>query len=323
MENEICARKPHRVIFPKAMSRDLNVEQIKKLWVLDLIIRHGSLRKAALEAKVSPSAISQSLAALEASVGKPLILRERGACAPTAEALSILSVVRPAFEAFDRLKDLQQTPPPQMTWLNFGTYESLSIDVLPGLVGSLREKMPHLRLGVRISRTAQLLSMVRKGELCSALITEVDDLDRFYVKDVAEDRLGFYISKKHPIAERGWRAVEDFGIGTLNPGKEGLPRYYTRFLKASGVGKPFLVSDSFETLRAAAAAGTVVAVLPDRVARRGGDLLEITPPRARASDRDQGRHRIMVVSQLSCDPEETDFLAREASRFLLPRDLEN
>ncbi len=296
------------------MARDLNVDQIKKLWVLDLIIRSGSLKKAALEAKVSPSAISQSLSSLEQSAGKPLLIRDRGTITPTADALSILEVVRPAFAAFDRLRDLNHAPAPEMAWLNFGTYESIAIDVLPGLIHSLRQKMPQLRLGLRISRTGSLLTMLRKGELCSALITEIDDLDRFYVKDVAEDRLGFYVSRHLPVSELGWRAVDKIGVGSLTPGKDGLPRYFSRFLKHSGIDRPFILSDSFETLRAAAVAGALVAVLPNRVACRQPDLLEISPRQARAKQ-EMGTHRICVVSMASCDPAETDFLAQEAGRF--------
>ena len=297
------------------MSRDLNVDQIKKLWVLDLIIQCGSLKKAALQAKVSPSAISQSLSSLENSVGKPLLIRDRGLISPTQDALQILDVVRPAFAAFERLRDLNHAPIPKVTWLNFGTYESIAVDILPGLIHSLRQKMPHLRLGLRVSRTAQLLTMVRKGELCSALVTEVDDMDRFYVKDVATDRLGVYISKRHPSAHLGWRAVEECGLGSLSPSKDGLPRYFKKFIRQIDIGRPLVLSDSFETLRAAAAAGALAAVLPHRVAMRGDDLLEIAPDK-HPSYKEAGAHRICVVSQANCDPAETDFLAAEAKRFL-------
>lgn len=295
--------------------RDLNVDQIKKLWVLDLIIRSGSLRNAALKAKVSPSAISQSLSSLETSFGKPLLIRERGRITPTQDALSILEVVRPAFEAFDRLRDINHAPTPQMTWLNFGTYESLAIDILPGMLHSLRQKMPHLRLGLRISRTSNLLTMVRKGELCSALITETDDLEKFYVKHVATDRLGVFISNRHPIAEASWKAVSTYGLGSLAPGKGGLPRYFSRYLRRLQGVRPFVLSDSFETLRAAAAAGTLAAVLPSRIAKRIDDLLEITPPKNKFSA-EKGEHKILIVSLASCDPAETDFLGNEAARLL-------
>lgn len=296
------------------MTRDLNVDQIKKLWTLDLIIQSGSLRKAALQAKVTPSAISQTLSSLERSIGKPLLVRNKGEITPTQEALSILSVVRPAFDAFEKLKNLQEVEAPKMSWLNFGTYESIAIDVLPGLLHRLRGLMPELKLGLRISRTSNLLTMVRKGELCSALIAEVDDLDRFYSREVFEDRLGFFVSAKHPIAMRGWKAAREFGIGSLSPSKDGLPRYFMRFLKQTGSIRPAVHSDSFETLRAAAAAGVLVSVLPHRVASRQDDLLEIFPEGGK--NKDEGRHRILVVSQDTCDIEEVDFLADETAHLL-------
>jgi DNA-binding transcriptional LysR family regulator len=167
-----------RMLDSPPMANEFNVDQIKKLWVLDLIIRCGSLKKAALQAKVSPSAVSQSLSSLEQAVGKPLVVRERGTVTPTPEAMRILGVVRPAFDAFARLR--QEGPAPKISWLNFGTYESLAVEVLPGLIRSLREKLPHLRLGLRVSRTSSLLTMLRKGELCSVLAPELEELSRFF-----------------------------------------------------------------------------------------------------------------------------------------------
>jgi DNA-binding transcriptional LysR family regulator len=296
------------------MTRDLNVDQIKKLWVLDLIIHSGSLRKAALQAKVSPSAVSQTLSALERSIGKPLLVRNKGEVTPTQEAIAILDVVRPAFAAFERLKDLNHVAAPKMTWLNFGTYESIAVDILPGLIHRLRTSMPNIRLGLKVSRTANLLSMVRKGELCSALITEQDSLERFYAKEVCTDDLGFFVSNKHPIAQLGWKAVHDYGVGSLTPGKEGLPRYFTRFLRQLGGIRPSVQSDSFETLRSAAAAGVLVSVLPHRVAQRQNDLLQIFPDGPLSKEK--GTHRILVVSQTNCDTQEVAFLAMETSRIL-------
>lgn len=297
-----------------SMKNDLNVDQIKKLWILDLIIQSGSLKAAATRAKVSPSAISQSLSALEKNVGKPLVIRNRGSITPTQDALSILEVVRPAFEVFDHLSELGSQPIPQMSWLNFGTYESIAVDILPGLIHRLREKIPNLKLGLRIGRTGQLISMVRKGELCSAIITEVDELDKFYKALVFEDRLGVYISARSPAAQMGPKAIEKLGLGSLAPGKEGLPRYYTRFMKRMGLTKPIVLTESFETLRAAAANSAIASVLPHRVAMRSNDLIEITPAGEKKND---GSHKIFVISQLNCDEAEADFLAQEARRLLI------
>jgi DNA-binding transcriptional LysR family regulator len=299
------------------MVRDFNVDQIKKLWILDLIIQTGSLKKAALHAKVSPSAISQSLSSLEQTIGKPLLVRARGSVTPTPEAVVILQTIRPAFDVFDRLKDLNHAPVPELAWLNFGTYESIAINILPGLIRRLREKMPKMRLGLRISRTNQLLTMVRKGELCSALITEVDDLNRFYIKEVGSDRLGFFVSRHHPISKMGWDAAKTYGIGSLAPGNTGLPRYFTKFLRQIKSERPTLLSDSFETLRCAAASGVLVSVLPHRVAQRNSDLLEIYPGDKKSSE-SLGVHKLLIVSPTNCDPSEADFLSHEI-RLLLDR----
>lgn len=296
----------------KTMRAELNVDQIKKLWILDLIIQSGSLKGAAARAKVSPSAISQTLTSLEKNVGKPLIVRDRGSIAATEEALSILQVVRPAFDVFERLNNLGSQPVPQLAWLNFGTYESIAVSILPGLIHRLREKLPLLKLNVHISRTSQLINMVRKGELCSALITEVDDLDRLRIQQVANENLGFFVAKRH--AGLGWAAIKKLGFGSLAPGKQGHPRYYSKFLKQTAE-KPKILSDSFEALRCASAAGAIASILPSRVAYRSDDLVEIFPENKQPKVR-LGMHKILLVSPSNCDPEEADFLAAETSALL-------
>jgi DNA-binding transcriptional LysR family regulator len=295
------------------MARDLNVDQIKKLWILDLIIQTGSFKSAALQAKVTPSAISQTVTALESSFGKSLLIRDRNSITPTQEALHILQVIRPAFAAFDQLKDLNNLPVPKVSWINFGTYESIAVDILPGLISTLRSKLPSARLGLRVARTNQLLSMVRKAELCSALITEVDELDRFYKKTVYTDRLGLYIAKKQALTQLGWSALDKLGLGSLSAGKEGFPRYFMKYMKQLDISKPLVLCESFETLRAAAVAGSIVSVLPERVAKRSDDLIELIPPK---SMKETGQHNLIVISQLRCDREETDFISEEVRKIL-------
>jgi len=302
------------------MFKDLNVDQIKKLWILDLVIQQGSLKKAALKAKVSPSAISQSLTALEQVMGRPLLIREKGTVTPTQNAIALLEIVRPAFEIFDKLKDINQTTVPKISWLNFGTYESIAVDLLPGLIHALKEKLPSIRLGVRISRTSSLLTMVRKGELCSALIPEIDNLERFYSVVVGEDRLGFYFSRNHIHQYDSKQLLKQTGLGLLATGKDGLPRYFSKFLKQFDLPKSTIMSDSFETLRAAAVAGTIVSLLPHRVAMRQENLVEVTSVLSKGKSlKELGTHKLIVISQMNCDREETDFIAEESRRLLLKK----
>jgi hypothetical protein len=125
------------------------------------------------------------------------------------------------------------------------------------------------------------------------------------------------VSKKHGIATEGRAALDKLGFGSVAPGKEGLPRCFTKFMRQCDLEKPSILSDSFETLRAAAAAGAIVAVLPNRVAKRLDDLHELTPSgRHGKLGKEIGRHKILIVSQLNCDRQEADFLAAEAKRLL-------
>ena len=88
---------------------------------------------------------------------------------------------------------------------------------------------------------------------------------------------------------KDWANLPSQRIGTLSPGEDGHPRYFRNFLRRT-VGsrfKPAIVSDSFETLRAAAVHGGVVSILPVRVARRDpSELVEVVPPGG--IDRDGG-----------------------------------
>ena len=300
------------------MKSELNVGQIKKLWILDLIVQGGSLKAAAARAKISPSAVSQALSALEMNIGKPLILRDRGRVSATETALSILEAVRPAFAVFEKLGTVGSQPVPQMAWLNFGTYESIAVDILPGLIYRLRDKLPHLRLGLQIGRTGQLVKMVRNGDLCSAIVSEVDGLERFYKVPVFEDRLGVYIANRLSRGASASRLIQKYGLGSLAPGSHGLPRYFQRFVKRLGPVKPIILSESFETLRVATASGAITSILPHRVAMRTTDLAEITP---RGDTASAGLHKIFVVSRANCDEQETDFLADEVRRLLHSRSL--
>ena len=73
-------------------------------------------------------------------------------------------------------------------------------------------------------------------------------------------------------------------------------------------------SDSFETLRAAAAAGVLVSALPHRVANREDGLMEIFPDGAKYKE--TGQHRILVVSQASLATRTNGFPGDETGRIL-------
>lgn len=293
------------------------IDQLKKTWLLDLVVENGSFQKAALQAKVTRSAVSQTISQLEKVHGKILLIRDRGAIRATPYCLEILERARPVLGLLDQLEPRKErAAAPVMSWLDIGAYESLAIEIIPRLLKRVSLHSPNIRVTVRVARSATLASMVRKGELCMAVLVDNDALGGLDVVAVAEDRLGLYTSATLSRRPGARRVAADLPLGSLAAGPDGMPRYLTRFLKALGISEPpTLASESFEALLEATAQGAVRAILPTRVARRRRkELIEITPSDLVASH--SGRHRICMVNRRNCDPEENAFLAHEIRALL-------
>ena len=292
------------------------VEHAKKLWILEQVLEIGSFRAVALKAKVSTPAISQAVSSLEKLVGKPLLIRKDGKIFPTDEAQQLIAVSKPAIQALRELSiraELSDTP--NIAWISFGANESLAVDLLPGLTKGLQSKLPKLKLTVRIASNATLASMVRNGELCAAVVEESDNLGRLLSVPVGQDRLGLYISTETPKSEQVWDTSRS--VGTISPGSDGHPRYYSKFVQAvfGKNFKPSVLSDSYEALRSSAVYGSVMAILPTRVAnRRPDELVEVVPPDPIESSK--GSHQILLISQSNCDPVEIQLLTAEIAPLL-------
>lgn len=302
----------------RIMAKIDGIEHAKKLWILEQVLETGSFRAAALKAKVSAPAISQALSNLERLVGKPLIIRKDGKVFPTQTAERLLATTKSAIQTLRELSiRLETSETPNIAWISFGAFESIAVELLPQLTEQLKSKLPKLKLTVRIASNSSLAKMVRNGEICAALVEENENLGRLLSVPVGRDRLSFYVSAKMPLSERNWKQLAAHSLGTVSPGPDGYPRYYTKFVQSyfEGLPKPFLLSDSYEALRSSAVYGSIMAVLPSRVAeRRPGELVEITPPiQGKTAD---GAHEILLISQPNCDPEEIQFLTNEISGLL-------
>jgi DNA-binding transcriptional LysR family regulator len=294
---------------------EINFNQLKRLWNLKLVTETGSIKKAAVRANVTSSALSQSISGLENELGRKLLIRNKEKLLPTEHGIRLL---RDADSAFSACFDLQQRLSgtcsfvPKMTWLDFAASESLAFDVLPKLMQSLRLQLPHLRLKVKSGRSRALTALVRKAELCMALVEENDFMDGVTVTPIAEDRLGFFCSSHESIARLGNKVFDKLGVAVTAAGSEGHSLYFSKFIRTLGSGfKPTLTSESYEILRAAAVEGSVVSVLPTRVAKRKPyELVELFPSKEAEKFASQS-YKLCLISEPGCSSEENEFLANE------------
>jgi DNA-binding transcriptional LysR family regulator len=291
-------------------------QHLPKLANLELIVESGSFKTASTRARVTQSALSQNISALENFFGYRLLIREGGTVQANQACLALLERVRPVIRTLDKLfseinKDGSGVP--EIGSLDLGTYESLAIDMLPPLTHRLKSLFPNLHLTVKISRSGELLRLVRKGELSAAITVETDAMDGLSVMPIAEDRLGVFVAAGHPLASMGRKALSEIMLGSLLPTKEGHPRYFARYLRTAGLSKPAVLSESFEALRAMSAAGAIAAILPARVAYRpkATPLCELDL----GSGLRSGGHKIVLASPRNFDRKKIAFLAGELSNL--------
>lgn len=239
------------------------IDQLRKLWILDLVVRNGGFQKAALQAKVTRSAISQSISQLEKVHGRSLLVRERGSVRATPYCLDVLAKARPVLDSLSHLEPTRQ-PIPAMAWIDLGAFESLAIEIMPRLIKTLEKKCPGIRITVKVGRSGKLATMVRKGELCMAILIENDLLSGLTVIPVGEDRLGLFVSSSLPKEFHSLKALEKLPLGALSVGPDGVPIYFAKFIKALNLQKKVsFSSDSLEALLAATSHGSIVAILPN------------------------------------------------------------
>ena len=288
--------------------------RLRHFWTLRSVVVAGNFRDAAAKNQVSVSAISQTVSGLERKLGRKLFVKKNRALAPTRHCLELLAQVEPAFQAVQAFSSYRASPEPipAMTWLDLGVSHGFAADLLPRLTRQLTTKLPKMRLKLKVGSCTELVGLVKKGELCMALVANGGDHRGLSRYPVFEDRLGLFVSARRSVSEG--EADAEKGIAALaREGTSGHPAYYARFLRAIAAKYPTRVScDDYDALYEIAASGALPAILPTRLAsRQPGVLREVT-----AKTGTLGTIHAELVSQATCDPREDSFLVSEIRSLL-------
>ncbi len=281
----------------------------QKLWLFTLVVRHGSFGRAAEEASLTKSALSQHLTALEVALGYKLLERRRSGPALTAAGRSLYARVAPILASIESLEPEPAAAAPgghTPARVRIGAYESAAISFVAPMLARLAVTHPGLHFELRTGRSPDLQRLMDDGALDIALLDDATSEDDDALR-IARDRLGVF--RARGASADGWRSSKRCSVATLSPSRSGYADYFERFhafqrerFAAHGVRLDIsVVSDSFESLRALAASGSMLAVLPLHVANRNaGDLVEVevsdaTPPHQR------GAHKLYLASGASTD----------------------
>ncbi len=138
----------------------------RRLLTLQAVARHGGVSGAALVLRISASAVSQQLQALERSAGVALLDRSERTVQLTPAGLSLLDAAARIEEALDAAgAEINQRQAVVAGQVTVGAFQSAIITLVGPAVARLRDEHPQLEVHVREVIDAQISRLVRSGEL--------------------------------------------------------------------------------------------------------------------------------------------------------------
>lgn len=135
----------------------------------------GSAREAAGLIGVTQSAVSQSLAKLEAELGVALFVRQHRRLVRTTEGTRLYDVIAPFLEALsEALPELERSSGELVGTLRVGAPVELGAARLPQVFAAFREEHPGVSFSLRLGHPSVLVPELADGGLDVAFVDEFD-----------------------------------------------------------------------------------------------------------------------------------------------------
>jgi DNA-binding transcriptional LysR family regulator len=182
--------------------------ELRRLRALRELADRGTIAAAAQALHVTPSAVSQQLAALEQEVGQALLLPNGRTVRLTAAAEAILAHADAVFSELERMNAaLAELAAGERGTVRIGSFATGIRGLIVPAVGWLRERAPDIELRVEESEAPELFHLLARGELDAAISMESDsaprrDDERFVRIELMADVLDIALPADHPLAAR-------------------------------------------------------------------------------------------------------------------------
>ena len=225
---------------------------------------------------VSQPSLSAGIKELEGGLGVKLFERDRSRVLLTPIGESLVARARRLLAETEDFVALATTAAKPMTGvLHFGAIPTIAPFVLPGLVASLRESAPELRLMLREDTSAKLADQLRDGTLDFAVLALPFPLDDLHVEKLYDDPLVVVSAVGAPMP-RAPIAPEALDAGDLILLEEGhCLREHTLVACSAGqaaIQRKGIEASSLITLVQMVAGGLGIALMPQMAI--GSGLIE-------------------------------------------------
>jgi LysR family transcriptional regulator, transcriptional activator of the cysJI operon len=232
------------------------------------VVDEGGFTKAAARVGLSQPAVTQSVRVLESQAGEPLLERlSRGVRLTEAgrtvydAAKRIISI---AEEAETALEDRRSGESGHAV---IGAGATISIFVLPEIIGSFRKSHPAIGLSVLTGKTTQIRDLVLEGEADIGIVTSPLKHAELEVLPLYEDQMVFVTARNSKLGERpSFSDLEGEPLILFSKGS-GFRSFLDELFQTHGLSPSIAMeSDSMEAIKRMAVVGLGSAIIPKVVA---------------------------------------------------------
>ena len=284
------------------------VSHLEKLSIFEAVVRAGSIRKAAVQLRMTQPAVSRSVASLEQALECSLFTRSGSGVILTEQGAELFTFAEKLLkEAAETEYRIQHGSSDVDSSLVVGTYESIAIYFFPSFLKHVARTQRNLRLSLRTASSRQLMRDLKSGRVDLIVSVNPDPSRMVASFELYRDRYGHYASPDR-------RARNDMLV--LLPHAQDLSgKSLAEYAAELNVPHEKTIQcENFETVRALVESGVGSGFLPCRVAepslRKG--LLE-----AAGNAGPFGEHRIALSCLRKREGDRAiQWVLRELSRFL-------
>jgi LysR family transcriptional regulator, transcriptional activator of the cysJI operon len=245
------------------------------------VVELGSLSLAARQNRVTQSAVSQQLRALEQRYGRKLLERApRTPARPTEAGQLLYSELKPLLTRLAELEQRVRARPEMIEGkVRVATVYSVGLHSLPPAFKRFLEKYPDVSVRLEYKRTDQIYAACSSGELDFGIVALPAQRAHLLVTPLGEDEMVLALPPGHPLAKKrrvSLRALHGLAFVAFD---RDIPtrRWLDKALRQQRVTLNYVMElDNIETIKRSVEAGLGVSILPAQALAnevRAGTLL--------------------------------------------------
>jgi DNA-binding transcriptional LysR family regulator len=244
---------------------------LRRLQVLCEVVGRGSFSAAAEALSYTQSAVSQSIARLEAETGAKLVVRDRRGIRPTAAGTTLVDHAETIFAQVQAAEaEIEAVLGARAGRLRVASFPSAGATLMPLAVARFRDTHPDVALTLAEGEPEEIAPRLRAGEFDLALLFEFPGTRArpgvgLRSVTLLEDPMHVVLPAEHPLASKPALSLVDLADQQWVQTSASSPcaRHVVRSCLAAGFEPDVAFeSDDYETVQGLVAAGVGVALIP-------------------------------------------------------------